>query len=122
LVDVSPETLQERLKRGEIYPPERAAAALSNYFRKGNLAALREIALRRLALEVEEDVESYMHDHGIGTIWPAHERVMLAIDYRPLSRPIIRDAARLARGHRAELLAVTVGDPERLKPDERQAL
>lgn len=121
-IDVSPETLQERLKRGEIYPPERAQAALNNYFRKGNLAALREIGLRRTALDVEEDIESYMEDHKIDGTWPTQEKVMVAIDHRPLSRQLIRDAARLARGHRATLNAVTVGDPSRLRPDELHAL
>lgn len=122
LVDVPPETLHERLRRGEIYPPDRAQQALKNYFRKGNLAALREIALRRIALEVEEDIEDYREEQKIATIWPSQERVMVGIDHRPLARQLIRNAARLARGLRAELVAVTVGDPERLTPAERRAL
>jgi two-component system sensor histidine kinase KdpD len=121
-IDVSPEMLQERLRRGEIYPPGRADAALHNFFRKGNLAALRELALRRIALEVEEDIEDYMRDHAIEGAWPTQDRVMVAMDHRPFSQQVIRDAARLARGQRAQLLAVTVGDPERLSPEERHAL
>src|SRR4029079_6066636 len=101
LVDVSPETLQERLKRGEIYPPDRAEAALHNFFRKGNLAALREVALRRMALDVEEDIQEYLEDHGMEQTWPTQERVLVAIDQRPLSRQVLRAAARLAQGQRA---------------------
>jgi two-component system sensor histidine kinase KdpD len=122
LVDVPPETLLERLRRGEIYPPERATAALNNYFTKGNLAALRDLALRRIALEVEEDVESYLESGEAPGARPTHERILVAIDHRPLARQVIRSAARLARGQRAELLAVSLGDPNRLTPDERQAL
>ena len=122
LVDISPEALQERLKRGEIYPPDRAQAAINNFFRKGNLAALRELALRRVAQEVEDHIQEYLDDHGMDSTWPTQARVMVAIDHRPLSRQVLRAAALLAQGQRAELLAVTVGDPERLKPNDRQAL
>jgi two-component system sensor histidine kinase KdpD len=122
LVDVPPETLQERLQRGEIYPSERAIQALNNYFRKGNLAALREIALRRMALDVEEDIEDYREQQRIAAAWPSQERVMVGLDHRPISRQLVRNAARLARGLRADLLAVTVGDCTRLSAEECKAL
>jgi two-component system sensor histidine kinase KdpD len=96
------------MKHGNIYPPERIDAALNNFFREGNLTALREIALRRVAEKTESQLQEYMTEHGITEIWPAGERVLVGFDHRPHTRQVIRDAWRLAHGLHAELIAVTI--------------
>ncbi|MGE3269782.1 MAG: universal stress protein [Chloroflexota bacterium] len=123
LIDISPEALRHRLERGLIYPPERARAAMSNFFRMGNLNALRELALRRTAKEVQDQLEEYMAEHRIAESWPATDRVMVAIDHRPISRHLLRTAWRLGQGLRADsIMAVTVIDHERLDADQQQRL
>ena len=115
LIDISPETLRHRLERGQIYPPDRARAAMSNFFRTGNLNALRELALRRTAKEVQDQLEEYIAEHRIAGSWPATDRVMVAIDHRPIARNLIRTAWRLGHALRADsILAVTVVDRETL--------
>ena len=83
LVDVPPDVLQARLRNGEIYPAARAQQALENFFRTGNLTALRELALRRVAAGVDAKLETYMDDHAITAPWHTMERVMVCIDHRP---------------------------------------
>jgi two-component system sensor histidine kinase KdpD len=123
LIDISPDALRKRLEQGLIYPPERAQAALSSFFRTGNLNALRELALRRTAKEVQDQLEEYMADHRIGGIWPATDRVMVAIDHRPIARNLLRTAWRLGHGLRADsIMAVTVVDRETLDPAQQQRL
>src|SRR5207344_2042440 len=75
LVDMTPEALRRRMAHGNIYPPERVDAALANYFRPGNLAALRELALLWVADRVEESLQAYLADHGITNVWETRERV-----------------------------------------------
>jgi two-component system sensor histidine kinase KdpD len=111
IVDMSPQALRQRLKHGNVYPPERAERALNEFFREGNLTALRELALRRVAQEVDEKLQDYMHGHHIEKTWPAGERVMACIDHRPPSANLIRRAWRLADRLQAELLAVFVAPP-----------
>ena len=120
LVDVPPDLLQERLRRGEIYPVERAQQALENFFRTGNLTALRELALRRVAAGVDAQLETYMEDHAITEPWRATERVMVCVDHRPVGETLIRHAWRLVRGLKAEFLVVTVQTPD-AQTVERQA-
>ncbi len=108
LIDIAPHALQQRMKHGNIYPPERIDAALNNFFREGNLTALREIALRRTADKTEAQLQQYMTDHEITTQWSTTERVLVGFDARPQSRSIIRDAWRLAHGMHADLIALSV--------------
>ena len=108
LIDISPYALRQRMQHGNIYPPERIDAALNNFFREGNLTALREIALRRVAEKTEAQLQEYMTEHGITEMRPAGERVMVGFDARPHTRQVIRDAWRLAHGLHAELLAITI--------------
>jgi two-component system, OmpR family, sensor histidine kinase KdpD len=108
LVDISPHALRQRMKHGNIYPPERIEAALNHFFREGNLTALRELALRRTAEKTETQLQEYMAEHGISQLWPASERVLVGFDARPHSRQIIRDAWRLAHGLHADLIAVSI--------------
>lgn len=113
LVDISPEALRARLRHGNVYPPERALRALDNYFSQSNLAALRELALRRTAEKAESQLEAMMRGEEETPAWAAvaTERVMVAFDASPHARQLIRDAWRLARGLKAPLLAVTVRAP-----------
>src|SRR5690242_3336542 len=108
LIDISPHALRQRMKHGNIYPPERIDAALNNFFREGNLTALRELALRRTAEKAESQLQEYMTEHKIDKLWPASERVLVGFDARPHSRQIIRDAWRLAHGLHADLIAVSI--------------
>lgn len=108
LIDISPYALRQRMKHGNIYPRERIDAALANFFREGNLTALREMALRRTAEKTEAQLEQYMTQHGIKEVWPAGERVLVGFDARPHSRQIIRDAWRLAHGLHADLIAINI--------------
>jgi two-component system, OmpR family, sensor histidine kinase KdpD len=111
LIDISTEALRKRLEQGRIYPPERARAAMTNFFRTGNLSALRELALRRTAKEVQDQIEQYMDEHGIAGSWPTSDRVMVAIDHRPIARDLLRTAWRLGHGLRASsIMAVAVVD------------
>ncbi len=112
LVDISPEALRARLRHGNVYPPERAMRALDNYFSQSNLAALRELALRRTAEKAESQLETMMRG-GEGAEEPTlasstTDRVMVAFDARPHARQLLRDAWRLARALKAPLIAVTI--------------
>lgn len=111
LIDISPYALRQRMRHGNIYPPERIEPALNNFFRESNLTALRELALRRTAEKTEEQLEQFMVDHQIGQSRWASERVLVGFDARPHTREVIRDAWRLAHGLHAELIAVFI-EPE----------
>ncbi|MBD2900169.1 DUF4118 domain-containing protein [Actinomadura nitritigenes] len=109
LVDMAPEALRRRMAHGNVYAPEKVDAALSNYFRVGNLTALRELALLWLAGKVDEQLDRYRADHGIDRTWEARERVVVALTGGPEGDTLIRRAARIAdRTKGADLLAVHV--------------
>jgi two-component system, OmpR family, sensor histidine kinase KdpD len=109
LVDMTPEALQRRLVHGNVYAPDKVDAALHNYFRVGNLTALRELALLWLADKVDEQLDRYRAEHGIGTTWETRERVVVALTGGPEGDTLIRRAARIAdRSTGADLLAVHV--------------
>ena len=108
LVDMSPEALRRRMAHGNIYPPERVDAALANYFRPGNLGALRELALLWVADRVEESLQRYLDDHGITDAWETRERVVVAISGAPGSDRLVRRAGRMALRVHGELLGVHV--------------
>lgn len=108
LIDIAPHALRQRMRHGNIYPSDRIETALNNFFREGNLTALREIALRLTAEKTESQLEAYMTGHHIDQTWAASERVMVAFDARPRSRQVIRDAWRLAHSLHADLFAIYV--------------
>jgi two-component system, OmpR family, sensor histidine kinase KdpD len=108
LVDVTPEALRRRMAHGNIYPGERVDAALGNYFRIGNLTALRELALLWLADKVDDALKQYRTDHEIAATWEARERVVVALTGGPEGDTLIRRAARIAARGGADLLAVHV--------------
>ena len=124
LVDMSPHALRQRIRHGNVYPQERVEQALRSFFREGNLNALRELALRRVATTVEEDLEEYMRQHQIEAAWPAGERVMACVDARPDAQRVLRRAWRMANRLQADLLAVFVETPRwaSASPEERRAL
>src|SRR5215475_7605779 len=109
LVDMTPEALRRRMAHGNIYKPERVDAALGNYFRVGNLTALRELALLWLADKVDDQLDRYREEHRISTAWETRERVVVALTGGPEGDTLIRRAARIAaRTKGADLLAVHV--------------
>src|SRR5882724_10625348 len=83
LVDLPPDDLIERLQEGKVYVPEQAREAMRNFFRKGNLIALRELALRRTAERVDAQMQAYMRDHAIPRTWPVAERVLVCVSSSP---------------------------------------
>ncbi|MFI6904316.1 DUF4118 domain-containing protein, partial [Nonomuraea sp. NPDC050394] len=109
LVDMAPEALRRRMAHGNVYGPAMVDAALSNYFRVGNLTALRELALLWVAGKVDEQLDRYRADHGIAETWEARERVVVALSGGPEGDTLVRRAARIAdRSKGADLLAVHV--------------
>ena len=112
LIDMSPHALRQRIQGGHVYPAGRAGAALESFFREGNLTALRELALRRTAQQVDVQLQVFMVGHGIDASWPASERVLVCVDHQPLSKQLVRRAWRMASGLRAELLAAYVEPPD----------
>jgi two-component system, OmpR family, sensor histidine kinase KdpD len=108
LVDITPEALRRRLAHGNVYPPERIDAALSNYFRTGNLTALREIALLWLADQVDSALAKYRADKKITDLWEARERVVVAVTGGPESETLVRRACRIASKSSAQLMVVHV--------------
>jgi len=109
LVDMTPEALRRRMAHGNIYAADKVDAALSNYFRPGNLSALREIALLWLADRVDEALDRYRHDQGISQTWPTRERIVVALNGHPEGETLLRRAAQIAsRGAGGELLATYV--------------
>ena len=108
LVDMTPEALRRRMAHGNVYKSDRIDAALANYFRPGNLAALRELALLWLADRVDEGLESYRERNNITEPWETRERVLVAITGAPGTEALIRRAARMAQRSHGELLGVHV--------------
>jgi two-component system sensor histidine kinase KdpD len=108
LVDMTPEALRRRMAHGNIYAPEKVDAALTNYFREGNLAALRELALLWVADQVDVALEDYRERHGITEPWETRERVVVAVTGAPGTEDLIRRAARIAQRAHGELLGVHV--------------
>ncbi|GHF24408.1 sensor histidine kinase [Streptomyces mashuensis] len=109
LVDMSPQALRRRMAHGNIYQPDKVDAALSNYFRPGNLTALRELALLWTADRVDEYLRQYRAEHDVSTIWHARERIVVGLTGGPEGRTLIRRAARLAaKGSGSEILAVYI--------------
>ncbi len=127
LVDLPTDALHERIKAGKVYLGENAVRAVDpsdGFFRKGNLTALRELALRRTAAWVDSEMRRYKHDRGIRAVWPAGERIIVAVSPSPLSGKLVRAAKRMAAGLHADLVAVYVETPRtaNLSPADRERL
>ncbi len=121
LVDLSPDDLLQRLKDGKVYVPAQAERALEHFFAKGNLIALRELALRRTAERVDVEGTQWRRDQGISSPWAARERVLVALSPSPQSADLVRSAARMAGGLKAPWIALSVETPtfHRLADEDR---
>ncbi|MFC7471305.1 universal stress protein [Actinomadura keratinilytica] len=109
LVDMSPQALRRRLAHGNVYQSDKVDAALSNYFRPGNLTALRELALLWTADRADEYLQKYRGEHNIRSTWQARERIVVGLTGGPEGRTLIRRAARMAaKGSGSEILAVYI--------------
>jgi two-component system sensor histidine kinase KdpD len=111
LVDLSPEELLQRLREGKVYLPDQARRAAEHFFQRGNLLALRELALRRTAQRVDDDVREFRQEHGVTEAWPAGERILVAVGPAPSSARLIRAAARMAAGLHCPWVAAHVEAP-----------
>jgi two-component system sensor histidine kinase KdpD len=108
LVDIAPEQLLVRLQEGKVYFPEQAALAREHFFKRGNLLALRELALRRMAEQVDADVLAFREAQGVDRAWPTAERVLVCVGPAPDSARVVRAGRRIAAGLRAPWIAAAV--------------
>jgi two-component system, OmpR family, sensor histidine kinase KdpD len=115
LIDLPPDELLERFKDGKVYMPEQAEEAVRNFFRKGNLIALRELALRRTAERVDAQMRVYMHEHAIGKAWPTAERLLVCVSPGPESARLVRAGKRMADRLGAPWVAAYVETPAQLR-------
>ncbi len=118
VVDLNPDDLIQRLKDGKVYVPGNAERALRHYFSRGNLTALRELALRRTADRVDDELLSHMRANAIAGPWGAGERVLVCVNEDPRSAGLVRHAKRLADRLHAPWTAITVDGPRRAALDE----
>lgn len=123
-VDLHPDALRVRLREGKVYPADRASLAAENFFRTGNLTALRELALRTMAEGVESSLERYMAEHDIAGPWAATETVLACVAGQPLSGRVLRHAWRLVHGLDAGFIALHVSRRplEQLSEEQRRAI
>jgi two-component system sensor histidine kinase KdpD len=119
LVDSSPEQLRRRMLHGNIYPPEKVPQALNNFFRHDNLIALRELALRFLADETEEELLEHLQRRHTEVLWETSERILVAVTRAPGTDAIVRRAARMASRIKADLHAIHVVTGESTKADDQ---
>ncbi len=122
MVDLTPEALQNRLRRGDVYNPEKVNQALNNFFRSGNLIALRELALRQVAEHVDRSLESYMAAKDIDDNWAVRERLAVCISSNPAAQYIVARAARMARRLDAEFYVIYVDTGADNKPQDQRTL
>jgi two-component system, OmpR family, sensor histidine kinase KdpD len=121
MVDLTPEALQNRMKRGDVYSTEKVERSLKNFFRRGNLIALRELALRQVAEQVDRSLENYMEAQDIRKNWGVRERMAVCISSNPAGQYLIARGARMARRMDADLYVIHV-DREFAKDSNPSAL
>jgi two-component system sensor histidine kinase KdpD len=122
MADLTPEALQTRMRRGDIYPAARVERALSNFFRRGNLIALRELALQHVSKAVDKTLTNYMDAHHIRENWAVRERVLVCISSNPTSRYLIARGARIADAVEGELFVLYVDTEQELSDERKRAL
>jgi two-component system sensor histidine kinase KdpD len=120
VVDLPPDELLQRLKEGKVYLPQQAERAAKNFFRKGNLLALRELALRRTADRVDDQMQAYRREHSAGTVWPNRESLLACVGPGAASDKVVRSAARLAQQLGLDWHAVHVQTAQGLGEAARQ--
>ena len=108
MVDLTPEALHNRMKRGDVYSSEKVERSLKNFFRRGNLIALRELALRQVAEQVDRSLETYMEDEDIRKNWGVRERMAICLSSNPAGQYLVARGARMARRMDAELYVIHV--------------
>jgi two-component system, OmpR family, sensor histidine kinase KdpD len=122
MVDLTPEALQNRLRRGVVYSPDKVDQALKNFFRGGNLNALRELALRQVAEQVDRSLESYMESKEIEENWAVRERLAVCISSNPAAQYLIARAARMARRLDAQFYVIYIDAGMDETPERRKSL
>ncbi len=124
LIDLPPDELLQRLKEGKVYLPQQAERAAQNFFRKGNLIALRELALRRTADSVDAQMREYRDNHAIQEVWKVKERLLVCIGPGGAAENLVRAACRLAQQMKAEWIVVYVETAklQRLSKEQRDAV
>ena len=122
MVDLTPEALQNRLRRGDVYHPEKVDQALKNFFRGGNLIALRELALRQVAEHVDRSLESYMGAKEIDENWAVRERLAVCISSNPAAQYLIARGARMARRLDAQYYVIYVDAGADSSPERQKSL
>ena len=120
--DLTPEALQTRMRRGDIYPSDRADRALGNFFRRGNLIALREMALRQVAQVVDKSLEAHWAREGLEPTVAVHEKIAVCISSNPIAQYLIARGGRMAHGIDAEFYVVYVESPADDEGDNRRTL
>jgi two-component system, OmpR family, sensor histidine kinase KdpD len=108
MVDLTPEALQKRMQRGDVYAADKVSQALQNFFRRGNLIALRELALRQVTEHVDRSLENYMAAKDIRETWPVRERLAVCVSANPAAQYLVARAARMARRLDAEFYVIYV--------------
>src|SRR5262249_32063716 len=108
VVDLAPDDLLARLQEGKVYLGDAASRAATNFFQKGNLIALRDLALRRSTERVDAQVDAWRREHGIGEPWSTGERVLVAVGPAPSARDLVRASYRMANRLHAPLIAMSV--------------
>jgi two-component system sensor histidine kinase KdpD len=122
LADLTPEALQTRMRRGDIYPLDRAERALGHFFRPGNLISLRELALQQVARAVDRSLESYLEKEGLGANLALRERIAVCISSSPAAQYLIARAARMAQRIDAELYVIYVDIGSDEDPEDQRSL
>jgi two-component system sensor histidine kinase KdpD len=112
LIDLPPDELIERLREGKVYVQDQIARAIQNFFSKGNLTALRELAMRVAADRVDAQMAAHMKSHAIPGPWPAQDRVLVCVNEAPVSKALVRAAKRMAERSRADWIAASVATPQ----------
>jgi two-component system sensor histidine kinase KdpD len=115
LIDLPPDDLLRRLKEGKVYMPQQAEQATRSFFRKGNLIALRELALRSTADRVDAQMQTYMRDHAIASTWPVNECILVCVNPDPASVQLVRAARRMATRLKARWIVAYVETPAQLR-------
>ena len=122
MVDLTPEALHNRMKRGDVYSTEKVERSLKNFFRRGNLIALRELALRQVAEQVDRSLETYMEEEDIRKNWGVRERMAICISGNPAGQYLVARGARMARRMDAELYVIHVDREFGSKESNEKAL
>jgi two-component system sensor histidine kinase KdpD len=122
MVDLTPEALQKRMQRGDVYAADKVSQALQNFFRRGNLIALRELALRQVAEHVDRSLENYMASKDIRETWPVRERLAVCVSANPAAQYLVARAARMARRLDAEFYVIYVDTGSKVVDAEQKIL